>query len=61
MKFSLFKPGFLSEPGDKFTAEITKSGRQVASLKKGNNKTTLTRYPTTETIVETIVHKKKKK
>ncbi|PWJ10232.1 hypothetical protein [Ruminococcus flavefaciens] len=61
MKFSLFKRGnLLSDPGDKFTAEVTKTGKQVASLIKGDKKTTWTRYPTTETVVETIVHKKKK-
>ena len=61
MKFPLFNPkNILSEPGDKFSAEITKKGRQVASLRKGENKTTWTRYPSTDTVVETIVHRKKK-
>ena len=52
--------GLLSKPGDKFSAEITSSGRQVTKLNTEEIKRSAVRYPSTGTIVETIVHKKKK-
>ncbi len=52
----------LKKPGDKISAEITHSGRQVMKLHTENNtiKHSLTRYPSTGTEVETFVRKKSK-
>ena len=47
----------LSSPGDKFSAEITKSGRQVVKLTTDEIRRSAVRYPNTGTVVETIVHK----
>lgn len=51
----------LTKPGDKFFAYITQSGREVmrASLDGGQTKWSATRYPTTDTIVETRTTKKR--
>lgn len=47
----------LSKPGDKFTAEITPSGKEVVKLFRNGVKRSAIRYPETGTIVETIVHR----
>lgn len=49
----------LKKPGDKFSAEITPTGRQVMKLHTDNDtlKHSLTRYPSTGTVVETFVRK----
>ena len=49
----------LSSPGDKFSAEITKSGRQVVKLTTDEIRRSAVRYPNTGTVVEPIVHKMK--
>lgn len=55
---TLFNSGLLSEPGDKFTAYITQSGRQVIKLHKSTgHKISATRYPSTGTIVKTESNK----
>lgn len=51
--------GFLTRPGDKFSAEVTKSGKQVVKLVTSEIKRSAVRYPETGTIVETIVRKNK--
>jgi len=56
---SLFS-GLLSKPGDKFSAEITPTGKQVVKINTEEIKHTAVKYPSTGTIVETIVHKEKK-
>lgn len=50
----------LSKPGDKFTAEITKSGKEVIKLLTSEEKHSAVRYPETGTIVETIVRRASK-
>lgn len=52
----------LEKPGDKFSAEITKSGRGVAKLLKdnGNFKYSETHYPN-GTVVKTQTEKRKNK
>jgi hypothetical protein len=50
----------LSKPGDKFTAEITPTGKQVIKLFTGEVKHSAVRYPETGTIVETIVRRASK-
>ncbi len=62
MSFSLgrlnpFGNGILSKPGDKMTAEVTKSGRQVVKLETQEIKRSAVKYPETGTIVETRVYK----
>lgn len=52
--------GILQKPGDKFSAEITPSGKQVVKLFTSEVKRSAVRYPETGTIVETIVHKTRK-
>lgn len=52
--------GLLSSPGDKFSAEVTKSGRRVAKLATKAIRHSIVNYPSTGTTVETIVHKKNK-
>ena len=47
----------LKKPGDKFTAEITKSGRGVAKLKTSEKKMSMTYYPSTRTRVTTITER----
>ena len=47
----------LSSPGDKFSAEITKTGRQVLKITTDEIRRSAVRYPNTGTVVETIVHK----
>ena len=47
----------LSSPGDKFSAEITKTGRQVVKITTDEIRRSAVRYPNTGTVVETIVHK----
>lgn len=57
---SIFKSignGILSKPGDKLTAEITSSGRQVVKIATSGIKRSVVRYPETGTTVETIVRK----
>ena len=55
---TIFKNGLLSEPGDKLTAYITPSGRQVIKLHKRNGyKASATRYPSTGTVVKTESNK----
>lgn len=51
--------GLLSKPGDKFSAEITPTGKQVVKIDTEETKRSAVRYPSTGTVVETIVHKKK--
>lgn len=51
--------GFLTKPGDKFSAEVTKSGKQVVKLVTSEIKRSAVRYPETGTVVETIVRKGK--
>lgn len=50
----------LSKPGDKLTAEITPTGKQVIKLFTGEVKHSAVRYPETGTIVETIVRRASK-
>ncbi len=52
--------GLLNNPGDIFSAKITKSGKQVVKLHKKEYKRTAVRYPGTGTIVETIVRREEK-
>ena len=47
----------LSKPGDKLIAEITPTGKEVIKLITRTTKRSAIRYPSTGTIVETIVHK----
>lgn len=58
---ALFKNRLLSQPGDKMSAEITKSNRKVGkiSLNHGENKYSITQYPN-GTTVETRTTKRKK-
>lgn len=43
--------GILSEPGDKLTANITKTGRQVVKVEKSNGqKASATKYKTGKTV-----------
>ena len=49
----------LSKPGDSFSAKVTKSGRQVIKIVSGGKKASATRYPSTGTIVQTLVKKNK--
>ena len=57
----LFKNDLLSQPGDKITAEVTKSNRKVGkiSTNNGENKYSITQYPN-GTTVETRTTKVKK-
>ena len=48
--------GLLSEPGDKLSAEITSTGRQVVKVDTSKTKRSIVRYKT-GTVVETIVHR----
>ncbi len=54
--FKSFTSNYLVDPGDLFTAKITKSGRQVIKLHKRGTKKSAVRYPT-GTIVETSVYR----
>lgn len=58
---SLINKFGLSKPGDKLTAYITRTGRQVIklSLDNGKIKQSATRYPTTGTVFETKSTKNK--
>lgn len=47
----------LSKPGDKFTAEITPTGKEVIKLVTSEVKRSAIRYPKTGTVVETIVYR----
>lgn len=49
--------GILKKPGDRLSANITKSGKQVIKIHTATTKRSATKYPSTGTIVETIVHK----
>lgn len=51
----------LVNPGDKLTARVTDSGREVVTIEKNNrqDKITATRYPTTGTVVLTKSQKNK--
>ena len=51
----------LVNPGDKLTARVTDSGREVVTIEKNNgqDKITAVRYPSTDTIVMTKSQKKK--
>lgn len=51
--------GLLNEPGDTFIAKITKNGFQVIKIIAKGGARTFTRYPSTGTVVETIVYKDK--
>ncbi len=55
------RTGVLTQPGDRLEAYVTKSGRNVLKIQKGNGdyKYSATQYPTTGTIVETKSTKKK--
>ena len=55
--FKTFPNNSLVDPGDKFSAEITKKGRQVIKLWTKKGKRSAVRYPKTGTIVVTIVYK----
>ena len=50
----------LSKPGDKFTAEITPTGKEVIKLWTSEVKHSAVRYPETGTVVETIVRRASK-
>ena len=52
--------GFLSKPGDKFTAEVTSSGLQVVKIMTSEMRQSITRYPSTGTEVITTVRKDRK-
>ena len=52
-----FRKGFLTDPGDKFTAEVTSKGLQVIKTSIRGLKRSLVRYPSTGTVVETRVWK----
>lgn len=52
--------GVLKQPGDKLSAEITPSGREVVKIDTSETKESAVRYPSTGTIVETKVIKVKK-
>ncbi len=54
---SISNNGILKNPGDNLSAQITKSGKQVIKVHTSTVKRSATRYPSTGTIVETIVHK----
>ncbi len=54
--FKSFSNKNLVDPGDKFSAEITKSGRQVIKLRTRGVRKSAVRYPT-GTIVKTTVYK----
>ncbi len=45
----------LSAPGDHLEAVVTKASRQVVKIRTREIRSTLTRYPSTGTIVETRV------
>lgn len=49
--------GLLKSPGDSITAKITPSNRQVIRVHTKESKISLTRYPSTNTIVKTEVFK----
>ncbi len=51
--------GPLKKPGDKFSAEITKTEKQVVKIDTTETKWSVVKYPGTGTVVETIVHKTK--
>ena len=51
--------GLLSKPGDKFSAEITPTGKQVVKIATDEIKRSAVRYPETGTVVETRVYKEK--
>ncbi len=58
---SIFKSignGLLKKPGDSIFAKITPTGNQVIKISTETIKRTAIRYPSTGTIVETIVHHK---
>lgn len=57
---ALFKDSILSKPGDKASARITKTRREVLKIStdKGSRKYSATRYPN-GTIVETRTTKRK--
>lgn len=63
-KYDLFSnvfSGILKSSGDYLIAKVTeKRGNQVIKTQINGEKRSFVRFPTTETIVETIVHKKKK-
>lgn len=49
----------LEKPGDSFKAEITKTGREVLTICKGDKKASITKYPMTGRIVETLSYTEK--
>lgn len=49
----------LTKPGDKFSAEVTKTGKQVVKIATSEIKRSAVKYPETGIIVETIVRKTK--
>lgn len=51
--------GLLKKPGDKASAEITKSGRGVIKINTKETKYSKTVYPSTGTTVETKTTRKK--
>ncbi len=55
--FRSITESLLKNPGDKFSAEITRTGKQVIKQSVSGIKRSAVRYPGTGTIVETIVHK----
>ncbi len=50
--------GILSKPGDKMSAEVTKTGRKVMKVHTSAGKHSVTQYPN-GTTVKTIVNRKK--
>lgn len=50
--------GILKNPGDSFTARISKTGRGIMKINTTETKTSFVKYPT-GTIVKTEVFKKK--
>ena len=51
--------GILTKPGDKMSAEKTKSGRNVMKIHTSERKTSFVHYPSTGTTVKTEVFRKK--
>lgn len=54
---SIFNNGLLKNHGDSLSARITKSGKQVLKIRTSSTKRAWTRYPSTGTIVQTVVRK----
>ena len=57
INMNVFKTGILSKPGDKLSAVVTPTGKQVIKIRTSDIKRTLVKHPNSEIVVETIVHK----